>query len=100
MAAAVSREQMMPVNRKQIQRIYRKIGWVMPRKTKKEIIKSNRKLFKPTGPHQLWVMDMTYVWCGMDGWCYCFNIIDVFTRQWVAYSFDVRANKNAAIDGP
>ena len=40
---------------------------------------------------------MTYVWCGIDRWCFCFNVIDVFTRQWVAYFFDVAASKDAAI---
>ena len=30
---------------------------------------------------------MTYIWCGVDGWCYLFNILDCFTREWVAYVF-------------
>ena len=98
MAASVSRELDMPVNRKQIQRIYRKTGVISPQKTKKEIMRSNKKLLKPTGPDQLWESDMTYVWCGRDGWCYCFNVIDVFTRKWISYSFDVRADKHAAVD--
>ncbi|MEO9276872.1 MAG: DDE-type integrase/transposase/recombinase [Nitrososphaera sp.] len=98
MAASVSRELQTPVNRKKIQRIFHKLGWIEPRKNKADIIKTGMKLFKPTAPNQLWQTDMTYIWCGIDGWCYCFNVIDVFTRKWISYSFDVAATKDAAID--
>jgi transposase InsO family protein len=98
MAAQVSRELGLPVNRKKIQRICHKLGWIEPRKTKNEIIKQGRTLFKPTGPNQLWQTDITYVWCGIDGWCYCFNVIDTFSRRWITHSFDVAAPKNTAID--
>jgi putative transposase len=86
-----------PVNRKQIQRIYRKLGWIEPAKTKNEIIRSHKKLLQPTAPNQLWQTDMTYIWCGIDGWCYLFNAVDTFTRKWVGYSFDVSATKDAAV---
>ena len=56
------------------------------------------KLFKPDAPNRLWETDMTYVWCGMDGWCYCFNVVDCFTRGWISYAFDVDAAKQVAID--
>jgi len=98
MAASVSRELKIPVNRKKIQRIFHKLGWIEPKKTKKDIMISKKKLFHPTAPNQLWQTDMTYVWCGIDGWCYCFNVIDVFSRKWVSYSFDVAASKDAAVD--
>ena len=48
MVASISRELGVPINRKQIQRIYRKTGMISPQKTKKDIIRSNRKLLKPT----------------------------------------------------
>lgn len=98
MAAAVSRELHIPVNRKKIQRIFHKLGWIEPAKTKKDIKLSKKKLFKPTAPNQLWQTDMTYVWCGIDSWCYCFNVIDTFSRKWISYSFDVTASKDAAVD--
>ena len=98
MAAQMARETGMPTNRKKIQRIYRKIGWIEPQKSKKEIIRaSKRKRFKPSGPNQLWETDITYIHCGVDGWCYCFNVLDVFTRQWVAYIFDTTATTQTAI---
>ena len=33
----------MPTNRKKIQRIYRKIGWIEPQKSKREIIRASRR---------------------------------------------------------
>lgn len=69
MAAQISRELNIPVNRKKIQRIFHKLGWIEPQKTKKEIMKSGRVLFHPSAPNQLWQTDITYVFCGIDGWC-------------------------------
>ena len=40
---------------------------------------------------------MSYIWCGIDGWCYCFNVIDVFTRQWLAFVLESRATRHEAI---
>ena len=98
MAAQISRETGVSTNRKKIQRIYRKIGWNEPQKTKNDIIRiSRRKRFKPTGPNQLWETDITYIHCGRDGWCYCFNVLDVFTRKWAAYMFDTAATADTAI---
>ena len=82
MAAQVARETGVPTNRKKIQRIYRKIGWNEPRRGKKDIIRASRRgRFKPAAPNQLWETDITYIHCGVDGWCYCFNVLDVFTRK-------------------
>ena len=98
MAAQVSRKTGVPTNRKKVQRIYRKIGWIEPQKSKKEIIRaSRRRRFKPSGPNQLCETDITYIHCGVDGWCYCFNVLDVFTRRWVAYLFDTTATAETAV---
>ena len=98
MAAQVSRETETAVNRKQMQRIYRKIGYIEPQKTKNEIIRTKRKLFKPEAPNQLWELDITHIKCGVDRWCYSFNVIDCFTREWISYAFDVHATRHVAID--
>lgn len=54
MAAAASKELQTAINRKQIRRIFHKLGWNEPAKTKSNIIRVGKKLFKPTAPHQLW----------------------------------------------
>ncbi|MGI0085895.1 MAG: DDE-type integrase/transposase/recombinase, partial [Nitrososphaerales archaeon] len=41
----------------------------------------------PNGSIELWEEDITYIWRGCDGWCYLFNILDCFTREWLAYVF-------------
>ena len=99
MAAQVARETGVPTNRKKIQRIYRKIGWNEPRRGKKDIIRASRRgRFKPAAPNQLWETDITYIHCGVDGWCYCFNVLDIFTRQWLSYRFDTLATNDVAIE--
>jgi putative transposase len=97
MAAILTRELGYPVNRKKIQRIFRALNWVSPAMKKSEIIRSNVKLLKPVAPNILWEADMTYIWCGRDGWCYLFNVLDVFTRIWLGYAFDTRAGRDNAI---
>ena len=98
MAAQVSRELRRPVNRKSVRRIFKRLGWNAPTRTKKEIIRSGKgRIPRPDGPGQFWESDMSYIWCGVDGWCYCFNVIDVFTRQWLSFVLADRATRHHAI---
>ncbi len=48
-------------------------------------------------PDHLWQTDITHVYCGANGWCYCFNIIDVFGRMWLACVLDTTARLDGAI---
>ncbi|MEM2760147.1 MAG: DDE-type integrase/transposase/recombinase [Nitrososphaerales archaeon] len=70
---------------------------IEPAKKKADIIRSKGKVVKATRPYELWEADITYIWCGNDGWCYLFNVIDVFSREWIAYAFDTTAVKENAI---
>ena len=98
MAAQVTRETGIPTNRKKIRRIYKKIGWNEPHNNKKDIIRISRhRKFKLDAPNHLWETDVTYIHCGIDGLCYCFNAIDVFIREWRAYLFDTSATAHAAV---
>jgi transposase InsO family protein len=98
MAVMLSRELGRPINRKQVQRIFHALNWVEPSKKKADIIRSKGKVVKASRPNELWEADMSYVWCGnKDGWCYLFNVIDVFSREWTAYAFDTSAVKENAI---
>ena len=82
MAAQASRVLGRPVNRKAVSRIFKRPGWNEPAHTKEETIHSNIKPPRPDAPNKFWKSDMSYIWC-VDGWCYCFNVIDVFSRRWV-----------------
>ncbi len=96
MAAMLTRILGRPVNRKKVQRIFRKMGYITPSKSKKEIICS-KPVVKADRPNQVWEADLTYIHCGIDGWGYLFNVFDVFTREWVGYCFDLSAVKENAI---
>lgn len=98
MAAQLSRELGVPINRKRVQRIYRQLGWTRPSMRKNDLLRSavNRRP-KPTRPNELWEADLTYIHCGIDGWAYSFNVEDVFSREWVGYVFDKYAVKENAI---
>jgi len=98
MAVTLSRILGRPINRKRIQRIYRHLGWIQPRKTKKQLLRAayDRRP-KPTKPNELWETDLTYIHCGIDGWAYLFNILDVVSREWISYVFDKYAAKENAI---
>lgn len=98
MAAMLSRELDVPVNRKRVQRVYRALNWVAPSMKKGEIMRAKTRLVAPERPDELWESDLTYVWCGSrDRWCYLFNVFDVFTRRWLGYAFDTSAVKENAI---
>jgi len=98
MAAHLSRELGRSINRKQVQHAYRILGWITPQMTKSEVLKAvSDKIPKPTEINQSWQTDLTYIRCGIDGWGYLFNVIDVFSREWIAYVFDALAKKENAI---
>ncbi len=97
MAAMLSRELGRPVNRKQVRRIFHALNWIEPAKKKVDIIRAKGKVVKASRPNELWETDLTYIWCNNDGWCYLFNVIDTFSREWVSYAFDTSAVRENAV---
>ncbi len=81
LAARLSKELGRPVNRKLVQHAFRMMGWTIPQMTKKQLIGAAHKKPKPTAIDQDWEADFTYVWCGVDRWCYLFNVLDIFSRE-------------------
>jgi transposase InsO family protein len=96
-AAQLSRELGVPINRKRIQRIFHTLGYAEPAKTKNEIIRARDRAPKTSRPYELWQTDLTYVPCGIDGWGYLFNVLDVFSRVWTGKQFSPTATKDNAI---
>ncbi len=97
MAAQAFGELNRPVNRKAVRRIFKRLGWSEPSRTKREIIRTNKKPPRPKAPNQLLESDMSYIWCGSDGWDYYFNVIDVLARQWLAFVLASLATRREAI---
>ena len=97
--SAAIRRRGIRMNRKAVQRIMNAMGLTLPvRKRERAFASSERIGFIPTAPDQLWETDITYVWCGIDRRCYLFNILDCFTREWLAYVFARDMRRQHAID--
>ena len=56
----------------------------------------NKKFFKgipfalnveATRSNALWGIDMTYIWCGRDAWCYFHGVIDHHDKTLLGYTF-------------
>lgn len=78
------------INRKTVYRIMRQNKLVMkPSCSKRKLFKgipfSNRT--KTDRSNELWGIDMTYIWCGEDGWAYLHGVIDHHDKELLGYSF-------------
>ena len=83
------------VSRKKVYRLMKLTSLAHKKSVRKHIVK--RMLTVPTGPDQLWQQDITYIWCGIDGWCYLFSILDCYTREWLSYTFSTVCGTGEAI---
>ncbi|MDE0265899.1 MAG: IS3 family transposase [Thaumarchaeota archaeon] len=97
MAAQASRELNRPVNRKAVRRVFKRPGRSEPARAKREITRSNRKVPDPDRPNQFRESGMSYTWCGTDGRCYCFNVVDAFGRRRASLVLSDRATRHEAI---
>ena len=57
----------------------------------------DRKFDRATGPNQIWVSDITYVWT-LEGWMYLTGILDLYSRKVVGWSMSSRLTKEFVID--
>lgn len=67
---------------------------------------SHKQLFKgipfsykleASRPDQLWGIDMTYIWCGSDGWGYFHGVIDHFDKTLLGYHFSKSCKAQGAV---
>jgi len=79
-----------PINRKKVYRVMKQKGLLMPPSY------SHKKLFKGVPfahktkaeeSNTLWGIDMTYIWCGEDAWCYMHAVIDHYDKTLLGYHF-------------
>ena len=100
---AVLRNNGTRVNRKAVRRVLRDRNLSLPYARHKRRTKS-RNLFHPTGPDQLWEMDITYI-PTEHGITYLMAIKNCFTKEWQGYSYSrsclsrdtVRAGEDAVM---
>ena len=78
------------INRKRVYRIMRENKLVMAPSH------SNKRLFRGVAfshkleaerSTELWGIDMTYIWCGEDGWAYLHAVIDHYDKTLLGYQF-------------
>ena len=81
-------------------------GWVVSRKRVYRIMKENKLVMAPSHSHkklfrgipialntkaersnELWGIDMTYIWCGENGWGYFHGVIDHYDKELLGYHF-------------
>lgn len=86
-------------NRKKVYRLMKQKGLLMPPSH------SHKQLFKGVAfahnvkaeaSNKLWGIDMTYIWCGEDAWCYFHGVIDHHDKTLLGYNF---SRSCAAIGG-
>lgn len=83
-------------SRKKVYHLMKLANLVRKKSVRKHVI-MKRILTVAERPDQLWQQDITYIWCGHDGWCYLFSILDCFTREWLAYTFSTYCGTDEAI---
>jgi putative transposase len=78
------------INRKRVYRIMKENKLVMAPSF------SNKRLFRGVAfshkldaerSNELWGIDMTYIWCGEDGWAYLHAVIDHYDKTLLGYQF-------------
>ena len=83
-------------NRKKVCRLMKLANLVRKRSVRRHVI-IKRILTIPERPDQVrWQQDITYIWCGHDGWCYLFSILDCYTREWLAYTFSTQCGTDGS----
>jgi putative transposase len=83
-------------SRKKVYHLMKLANLVRKKSVRKHVI-IKRILTVAERPDQLWQQDITYIWCGHDGWCYLFSILDCFTREWLVYTFSTYCGTDEAI---
>lgn len=78
------------VNRKRVYALMKKNKLCMaPSTSQKKMFRgipfSNRTQAERS--NELWGIDMTYIWCGEDGWAYMHAVIDHHDKELLGYSF-------------
>lgn len=78
------------INRKRVYRIMKENQLVMaPSHSHKKLFRGIPFSHKTQAEksNELWGIDMTYIWCGEDGWAYLHAVIDHYDKTLLGYRF-------------
>ncbi len=89
-AAILQYREGLSINRKRVYRIMKEYKLLMPAShSHKKLFRGIPFSYKLEADHsnQLWGIDMTYIWCGTDGWGYFHGVIDHHDKTLLGHSF-------------
>lgn len=78
------------VNRKRVYKLMKEKNLVMaPSHSHKKLFRGIPFSHKTQAERsdELWGIDMTYIWCGEDGWAYLHGVIDHYDKMLLGYHF-------------
>ncbi len=84
------------VNKKKIYRIFRENRWFVHHRsvTPKPRVKALRSRCEKSNTR--WGMDLTHVYCGVDGWGHLAGVIDCCDRELIGHEFSLRGRAREA----
>ncbi len=84
--AVMCRRADQPVTNRQAYRVMKEHGLLHRRRTREAEVYQTAKLYEllPSGPNELWQMDVTYVHIPGFGWWYAVTVIDYYSRYLLA----------------
>lgn len=90
----------MKVYRNKVYKIMKSQKILLPPSTRNETLFRGVKMAMNVGakrPNELWGIDMTYIWCGQDGWAYLHGVIDHYDKTLLGYHFSTSCGAMGAV---
>lgn len=86
----------MKVNKKKVQRIMQRNGWIVSKRPRGMRPRAQSKTSVAEAPNVRWATDMTHFFCADSGWCHVVAVIDCWNREIVGYRISRSQNAQVA----
>ena len=86
----------MVVNKKKVQRIMQRNGWVVSKRPRGKRPRVRSKTSATDKPNVRWATDMTHFFCADSGWCHMVAVIDCWNREVIGYRISKRQDASVA----
>lgn len=89
-----------PIYRNKVYKIMKSQKILLPPSTRNATLFRGVKMamnLEAKRPNELWGIDMTYIWCGSDGWAYLHGVIDHFDKTLLGYCFSTSCGAMGAV---
>jgi putative transposase len=85
------------INRKKVHRIMKEMGLLQSKPVHRPHWQVHKGSQISELPDTYWQMDMTKIWCGLDGWNYLFTVKDCCCRAWFGKCFSPLCSADEAL---